>query len=138
MIRNKNAGFANPEYMIALAVVGVILSVAVPTIARLRDRSRNLKALATLRSALSRHAAETKTKGPADLSDLTKDGKYLSEIPSVAPGGHHPRSAQAYPLGVSADAGGWAYSSARGSSTLSGVWINCSHTDNRGRAWNAY
>lgn len=138
MIKRDNAGFANPEYMIVLTIMLIILSVAVPKVAELRERSRNLKALATLRSALARYAADTKTKGPADLSELTKGAKYLAEIPPVGLRGHHDRSAQVYPFQVGGDAGGWSYSSPTGAYEGVGIWINCTHTDSRGRAWNTY
>ena len=132
----KNPGFANPEYMIALAAVLIVLAIALPPAARVLQRRRSLKALATLRAAVARYAADTKTKGPLDLSDLTKEGKYLSELPAVGLSGQHAKSARVGAL--TDDTGGWVHSSWPGDPREGSVWINCTHTDNRGTSWSAY
>ena len=124
--------------MIALAGIAMILALAVPPIARVRERRRNMKALAALRAALAKYAAETKTKGPSQLSDLTRGGKYLAEIPSVEITGRHRRSAEVHSVGLTDDSGGWTYSNWPGDSREGSVWINCTHTDNHGTAWKTY
>ena len=80
----SRAGFANPEYMIALATVGIFLAIAIPQLAKFREQRRTRRTLATVRDALARYTQDTKLKGPAELSDLTKDGKYLSSLPAVS------------------------------------------------------
>lgn len=132
----KPRGFADPTYMILLAAVLIVLAIAIPPLARRRERSRNLKALATLRAAIARHAADTKTKGPIDLTDLTKSGKYLAELPVIGLASIHARSAR---VGAFVDdAGGWAYSSWPGAPDEGTVRFNCTHTDTRGTSWSAY
>lgn len=134
----KNSGFANPEYMIALAAIGIILALIIPAVSNARAGRRNRAALATVRSALARYAAETKTKGPVELADLTKDRKYLAAIPPVSIPGRHGPSAQVRALGVTDDTGGWTYSNWPSDPREGEVWINCTHTDNHGKAWKDY
>ena len=130
-------GFANPEYLITLTAVVVILALIVPPIARERQRRRSLNALSSLRAAMARYAAQTKTKGPLELSDLTREG-YLPEIPPAEVFGLHPRSTLVSPLGRTDDSGGWTHSNWPGGRREGEIWINCTHTDGRGALWSAY
>ena len=134
----KRPGFANPEYLLTLTAVLVVLAVIVPQVSRVRQRSRTFKALAALRAASARYAADTKTKGPLDLSDLTKDGRYLDAIPPAEIHGLHPRSTQVRPLGQTDDTGGWTHANWPGSPREGEIWINCTHTDSRGTVWSTY
>lgn len=132
----QNRGFANPEIMITLAAVLIVLAIATPPAVRMMERRRVQKALSTLRAAVARYAADTKTKGPIDLSDLTKEGKYLPELPAVGLSGFHSKSSRVGAL--TDDTGGWVYSSWPGDPREGAVWFNCTHTDSRGTSWSAY
>lgn len=134
----KRTGFANPEYLLTLAAVLVVLSIVIPQFARFRQRTRTFKALSALRAASARYAADAKTKGPRELTDLTKDGRYLKEIPPAEIYGRHSRSNQVRPLGQTDDSGGWTHANWPGSPREGDVWINCTHTDAKGSAWSAY
>ena len=132
------SGFANPEYLLTLTAIVIFLALVIPPIQRELQWRRNLKALGALRSAAARYAAETKTKGPKYLSDLAQEGRYLPGIPSIAILGKHPSSAQVRTLGQTDDSGGWTHADWPGSPREGEVWINFTHTDNRGKAWNEY
>ncbi len=132
------SGFANPTYLITLAFVALVLAWVIPAAFRARDRRQNLRALADLRGALSRYEADTRTKGPASLSDLTAGGKYLVTIPEALLSGFHRSSSRIHEMGVTDDTGGWSYSNWPGDARQGQVWINCTHTDAHGKPWNAY
>ena len=133
----RRRGFANPEHLITLTVVAIALAIAVPAVARARERARNLRALQELRAALARYDAATKTRGPGELSELVRGG-YLASIPAVSVMGRHARSARVREVGVTDDSGGWTYSNWPGAARQGEVWINCTHTDSRGKSWDSY
>lgn len=132
------SGFANPEYLIALTALALILAWAIPAASKARDRRRNLRSLSELRGALARYAADTKIRGPASLSELTAGGKYLAAIPAATMTGLHRPSSLTRELGVTDDSGGWSYSNWPGDARQGEVWLNCTHTDGRGKAWSEY
>lgn len=132
----RRAGFANPEYLLTLFAIVLVLALVIPKVARIRERRRNLAALASVRAALARYAADTKTKGPPELSDLVAK-KYLPAIPEVSILGRHEASSEVHPMS-NEDTGGWGYSGWPGDEREGQVWINCTHTDSNGRAWNSY
>jgi type II secretory pathway pseudopilin PulG len=131
----RRRGFANPEYLITLTVVGLILAVAVPKFVKARERSRNFKALRELRTALGAYRADHKGASPAALEELTEGGKYLAAIPSVRVSPLHSVSAW---VNVAVDAGGWWYEASTDSARSGDVWINGTHTDDKGSSWSAY
>ena len=136
--RRARPGFANPEYLLALTAIMITLAILIPHISRARERRRNLDALASLRGAISRYAADTKTKGPLEITQLAANGKYLAELPTVQIMGHHARARQVQEMGVTNDEGGWSYSNWPGDARQGEIWINCTHTDGGGHAWNSY
>jgi len=105
-------GFANPEYLIALTFVLVILAVAIPPFMRAREKRRALKDLAAARAA------------------LVKEPSALASLPPLGPSPLHPRASHV--SRQADDAGGWIYS-AEGA-----LRINCTHTDNTGKSWDSY
>lgn len=134
----NRSGFANPEYMLVLAAILVSLAVIVPPVVREVQRRRTFKALAALREAAARYAADAKTKGPLELADLTKDGRYLAAIPPAVVPIHHGSSAQVAAMARTDDAGGWTHANWPGSEREGQIWINCTHTDTRGSLWSSY
>ncbi|MBI4348699.1 MAG: hypothetical protein HY553_17810 [Elusimicrobia bacterium] len=131
------AGFANPEYLLTLAVLLVLATLSIPPFVKARQRSLAFKALGELRAASASYAAKTKAKGPLELSDLVKDG-YLPELPPLVVPGLHPRSAVVTPLGQTDDKGGWTHANWPGGPREGEIWINCTHTDSRGALWSSY
>lgn len=129
-IFKRRRGFANPEYQILIAVLCLLAAIIIPQIARVRERARNFAALAQVRGAIEQYAKDHGKKWPADLDALTVDGRYLKDLPLVSVMNHHSASRQVDPV---VDFGGWGYDATRGA-----VWINCTHTDSRGKAWSDY
>ena len=78
-----DAGFTLVELMIVMAIIGVLLTVAIPSYlgAVRQAREAVLKEdLHTMRSAIDSYTAD-KQKAPQSLDDLVNDG-YLREIPT--------------------------------------------------------
>lgn len=93
--------------------------------------------LARLRQAVAAHRAGRDGQAPSSLEDLGPIpplwGRY-AEVP-------HPGRAAALVVESSApaDTGKWAYVLSPSSPSLSGaVFIDCTHTDIKGSAWNSY
>jgi general secretion pathway protein G len=78
----KDAGFTLVELMIVLAIIGVLLTVAIPSFVGAVRQAREAvlkEDLHTMRSAIDSYTAD-KQKAPQSLEDLVNDG-YLKEIP---------------------------------------------------------
>ena len=78
----KDAGFTLVELMIVLAIIGVLLTVAIPSFVGAVRQAREAvlkEDLHVLRSAIDSYTAD-KQKAPQSLDDLVTDG-YLKEIP---------------------------------------------------------
>ena len=78
----KDAGFTLVELMIVLAIIGVLLTVAIPSFVGAVRQAREAvlkEDLHVLRSAIDSYTAD-KQKAPQALEDLVNDG-YLKEIP---------------------------------------------------------
>ena len=81
-IQKRDAGFTLVELMIVMAIIGVLLTVAIPSYlgAVRQAREAVLKEdLHTMRSAIDSYTAD-KQKAPQSLDDLVSEG-YLREIP---------------------------------------------------------
>jgi general secretion pathway protein G len=81
-IRKNQAGFTLVELMIVMAIIGVLLTVAIPSYmgAVRQAREAVLKEdLHTMRSAIDSYTAD-KQKAPQSLDDLVTEG-YLKEVP---------------------------------------------------------
>ncbi|HLY18315.1 MAG TPA: type II secretion system protein [Bryobacteraceae bacterium] len=81
-IQKRDAGFTLVELMIVMAIIGVLLTVAIPSYlgAVRQAREAVLKEdLHTMRSAIDSYTAD-KQKAPQSLDDLVNEG-YLREIP---------------------------------------------------------
>jgi general secretion pathway protein G len=82
MNHKRDAGFTLVELMIVMAIIGVLLTVAIPSYmgAVRQAREAVLKEdLHTLRSAIDSYTAD-KQKAPQSLDDMVNEG-YLREIP---------------------------------------------------------
>ena len=82
-IRKNQAGFTLVELMIVMAIIGVLLTVAIPSYlgAVRQAREAVLKEdLHTMRGAIDSYTAD-KQKAPQSLEDLVNEG-YLKEIPA--------------------------------------------------------
>jgi general secretion pathway protein G len=78
----KDGGFTLVELMIVLAIIGVLLTVAIPSFVGAVRQAREAvlkEDLHVLRSAIDSYTAD-KQKAPQSLDDLVTDG-YMKEIP---------------------------------------------------------
>jgi hypothetical protein len=100
-----------------------------------------LGTLGSLRSSVSIYAGDTEDF-PKDLQALVP--KYASSIPMLwrAPRGTalHPMSGavEYYPAVAAKDTGHWAYVNAPESQDFGKVYIDCTHTDHKGKVWASY
>ncbi|MCR4295572.1 MAG: hypothetical protein NUW21_08560 [Elusimicrobia bacterium] len=121
-------------------VCALLFAMIAPYFSGLFRRSHEgaLKArLIELRAVVERHRAAHGGQAPPSLDGLGELpplwGRY-TEIPHPgAPG------AVVVPLTTTADTGKWAYVISPSSPSLTGtVFIDCTHTDSQGSAWNSY
>lgn len=78
----KEAGFTLVELMIVMAIIGVLVTVAIPSYVGAVRQAREAvlkEDLHTMRSAIDSYTAD-KQKAPQSLDDLVNEG-YLREIP---------------------------------------------------------
>lgn len=88
--------------------------------------------LGAIRSALD-HFKHDRGASPADISELTAGGKYLTVIPAARIPDYHEATAAVAVADKPNDAGGYFYDPKTGT-----IRINCTHTDTRGSSWDAY
>lgn len=89
--------------------------------------------LQALRAAISNHQAGHAGRPPADLSEVTAGGKYLSELPPARTPYFHDDSRQVLVADEPEDRGGWLYDPKTGT-----LKVDCTHTDTRGKRWDSY
>ena len=80
--RSQSAGFTLIELMIVMAIIGILITLAIPSFvgAVRHAREAALKEdLQTMRTAIDTYTMD-KQKGPQSLDDLVQDG-YLRAIP---------------------------------------------------------
>lgn len=131
---------------VGVMIVGILAAIAIPKFAELTKKSNEGASkgnLGALRSAMSIYYGDMEGQYPAELQALTTDGKYLTTIPSARTPNFHADSAavQNFDAMIDAsqsDAGGWGYVNNPKSPDWGNVFINCTHTDTRGKSWNSY
>ncbi|MFA5138300.1 MAG: hypothetical protein WC728_03625 [Elusimicrobiota bacterium] len=94
--------------------------------------------LGAIRSALTIYYEDNGTY-PSSLMSLAEGGKYLrSGMPTAKTPPYHPPSNAITQATKSDDSGGWLYSNVRGDAGFGGVFVNCTHTDTRGKVWTSH
>lgn len=140
----KSGAFTLIELMIVVAIIGILAVIAVPRFAGLLTKSKEsttLGMLTSLRSTLNIYYSANHAFPADNLNSLTENGTYISAIPPAKlPGTLHMDSA-AVSVGASTaaaltDAGGWAYVNDPNSQSYGTIFVNCSHADRNGVAWN--
>ncbi|MFA6030679.1 MAG: hypothetical protein WC969_12550 [Elusimicrobiota bacterium] len=99
----------------------------------------NITSLGSIRSALSVYYGDHEGKYPAELSELTAGGRYLSALPELRGTPHAPTDETAYYSDVrSSDTGRWGYVNEPASKDFGTVWVDCTHTDMKERNWTQF
>lgn len=140
--RGAARGFTLIELMTVVAILGIVATIAFPRFGAM-IRSANEKAsqgkLGTLRSALSIYNVDTEGMYPADLTPITQPGsKYLSGTFSIYTSDHGNSSTVEVLAAkdLTADTGTLGYINSGGDAGA--VWVQCTHTDMKGKVWNSY
>jgi uncharacterized RDD family membrane protein YckC len=97
--------------------------------------------LRALRSALSAYRDENHGSYPADLQELVP--KRLVAVPPARTPPYHPDSRVVHYFkslddNSAADTGGWGYVNNPRDKDFGNLFINCTHTDARGKSWDSY
>lgn len=130
------------ELTIVLAILGIVSLLALPKLSamiRKANEGSTLGKLVSLRSALSIYYADTEGSFPADLSPMTQPGsRYISRFLPVYTADHGNSETVNLRAGkdLSQDTGALGYAAEGGDAGT--VWVECSHTDVKGKVWNAY
>ncbi len=80
--RKQSAGFTLIELMIVMAIIGILITLAIPSFVGAIKHAREAvlkEDLQTMRTAIDSYTMD-KQKGPQSLDDLVQDG-YLRAIP---------------------------------------------------------
>ena len=139
----KTKGFTLIEMMVVVAIIAILAAVAMNRLAGLVNKSKEgatREALSSLRSVLSIYYGSNTFYPSDDLACLIEDGRYISQIPPTKLSGAGHADSRNISVGASTaaaltDAGGWAYVNDPDSPSYGTLFINCSHADLSGRAW---
>lgn len=96
--------------------------------------------LGAIRSALHIYYGDNDGVYPRSLGELTKGGKYLRSIPRAAAYLFHPPQSGFvdYPDNTPRDSGAFGYAGDPASPWFGSVWVDCTHTDTKGKVWASY
>jgi len=141
-IRSGERGFTLIELMIVVAIIGILAAIAIPKFADLIRKSNEGATkgnLGAIKGALAVYYGENEGSYPVDdLSSLTANGKYMQNIPTANMPPYHAKSTTVNTGTAVADGGGWMYDNVSSDSAWGNLWVNCTHTDTKGSAWNTY
>lgn len=103
------------------------------------EKDRTYAPLSAIRTALQAYYGDHEGRFPDSLAELTKDGKYLKELPKADLPRHSDSNAVIYVSGPAldpknlTDAGGYAYyNSDKYPDTKGAVVFNCTHANKKG------
>ena len=120
----------------------VLLVIALPKLANLIRKSGegSVKGnLGALKGALAVYYGENQGMYPVDdLASLTLNGKYMQNIPPAMFHPFHERTVLVHVGTKADDTGGWMYDNASTDVSFGSLWMNCTHTDDKGTRWNEY
>ncbi|MFH2201597.1 MAG: hypothetical protein ABIJ96_00635 [Elusimicrobiota bacterium] len=112
-----------------------------------RAEGRVKGSLGMMRTALSIYYGDNEEVYPADFQALLQKPEWLREIPQTWTGVEAPkvnvphpisRDVEQKPDGKSGDSGKWGYINDPADANFGFVFVDCTHTDSRGNAWNTY
>ncbi len=141
---NRSRGFTLIEVMIVVAIIAILAAIAMPRFAGLLNKSKEgstREGLGAVRSTLHIYFGDNMIYPYDELSSLTQNARYISQIPyAKLPGTPHMDS-RSISVGASTgtaltDAGGWAYINDPESTAYGTFMVNCTHPDLNGNSWN--
>jgi prepilin-type N-terminal cleavage/methylation domain-containing protein len=137
----SRSGFTLLELMIAVAIIGILASIATVKYANLYRKAEEggLQGnLGSIRSALSIYYADMDGLYPQSLSVLTSSARYLKEIPPAKVPGYHDASVLVTLASSADDGGGWVYNPDATHLRYGAALVNCIQTDSKGSVWSSY
>lgn len=123
------------ELNILIVFFAILLAIVVPFVQKRRHLSRDLENLKTLRTALAEFEARS-GRSPKDLDELVA-AAGLKKLPTIYLTPNHSNIDYAMAGSEADDFGDWRYAPP-GPGREAAVFINCTHTDFRGRVWSQY
>ena len=157
MIRSTHRGFTLLELMIVVAILGILVTIAIPKFSSLMAKSNESTTkgnLGALRSALSVYYGNCEGTYPYDNLNSLTVGKQFIEI---IPGARFPTTANntGHGLGgllsgvatglissgatdVADSVSGWYYDNVSGDGQWGRVIPNCTHSDAYGNPWSSF
>lgn len=139
----RSGGFTLIEVMIVVAIIAILAVIAMPRFAGLLNKSKEgstREGLGAVRSTLHIYFGDNMVYPYDDLSSLTQNARYISQIPyAKLPGTPHMDN-RSISVGASTgtaltDAGGWAYINDPESTSYGTFMVNCTHLDLNGNSW---
>lgn len=104
-----------------------------------KSRGSTKGGLGAIRSSLAIYYGDHDNVYPDSPQALMIGGKYLFEMPKVQDTPHPPTNAvELYRLRMSRDTGRWGYVNNPSDAQWGTVFIDCTHTDSRGKTWSAF
>ena len=136
-------GFTLIELMIAVAIIGVLASVAVPQLSQAIRKSREattLGNLSALRVAITLYTVENGRPPTDNLASIVSAG-HINRIPVKDTPPYHDagRTVSAGPASAQlASRGDWFYFNVETEPKFGRVEVNCDHRDLKGNKWLNY
>jgi general secretion pathway protein G len=141
-MRIKRSGFTLVELMIVVAIVGILVSIAIPQYKNLMLKSQQGATkgnLATLRSSLSVYYSDNEQGFPLDdLTSLSVASKYIPLIPVMKTPPNHTDTNSVTTEPSPTDSGQWSYNNDNTLDTWGTLYVGCLHQDVMGSTWTAY